>query len=439
MRLLLPGRRGRAGFGSLRTRRVLAALSLPAALLLSACGSSKPPHTIPSVPPPHATPSGPAFGLTEDNADLLWSPEGPSPPGGDSFQAARRELTALHPRYLRLLVDWAALQPDPGRPPELEASVSGCARDVGPCGTYAGIREQLAAIASQQRAAAAGGQADFQVVIVIFGTPAWAARAPSGCELHATTAFSRPISPAAIAGYRALIRSILTLGAQEGVALTWWSPWNEPNDPVFISPQRSSCAAGSAPVSPEVYAELARATAAELRADGGVHHLLLGELNAFESDSPHRTSIADFVASLPTDVLCLGDVWSVHAYARRGAASPSVDPVKALEAALDARGGCARDAQIWVTEAGAGAPPRPASAADQEGACLALAEQLDRWDDDPRVGAVFQYTFREDPAFPVGLVSADLTHVYPAYRLWLAFSYPRAAGQPPPTPAAGCA
>ena len=388
---------------------------------------------------------GPALGLTENNAALLWSPDGAPRPGGQRFQAARQELTALHPTYLRLLVDWAVLQPSPNRPPQLEAPVSGCARRVGPCAAYAGIRDELAAIASQQRAAGtrAGANPDFQVVIDIFGTPPWAARALSGCQRSRATAFSQAPTPAAVAAYRALIRSLLALAAREGVPLAWWSPWNEPNDPVFLSPQRSSCAAGSPPVSPLLYSELARTMAAELRADGGEHHLLMGELNAYQTGSSDRTSVSQFVASLPTDVLCLSDVWAIHAYASRGAAAPSVDPVQALETALDARGGCGRSARIWVTEAGAGAPhpgsPRPAVAADAQAGCRALATQLLRWYRDPRVGAVFQYSFREDPAFPVGLIGAELAHVYPSYRLWLAWSRLRADGQPPPPPAAGCA
>jgi hypothetical protein len=381
------------------------------------------------VPPP-ATPGGPAFGLTEDNADLLWAPDGPARPMG-RFQTARRELTALHPSYLRLLVDWAALQPDPGRPPALQAPVGGCARRVGPCGAYAGIRDELAAIATQQRAAGTGAEAPFQVVIDVFGTPAWAARALSGCQRSGATAFSQAPAPAAIAAYRTLIRSLLALAAREGVALRWWSPWNEPNDPVFISPQRSSCAAGSPPASPALYAELARAMAAELGADGGEHHLLLGELNAFQKDSRDRTSVPQFVAALPADVICLSDVWSIHAYASRTAATARVDPVAALEAALNARGGCARGARIWVTEAGAGAPhpgsPRPAGAADEEAGCRTLAGQLIRWYRDPRVGAVFQYTFREDPAFPVGLIGAELSHLYPTYLLAPARRRPAAA------------
>jgi hypothetical protein len=69
---------------------------------------------------------------------------------------------------------------------------------------------------------------------------------------------------------------------------------------------------------------------------------------------------------------------------------------------------------------------------------MALAGQLRRWHADPRVGAAFQYTFREDPAFPVGLATADLSRLYPTYSLWLAWSRLRAAGQPPPAPAVAC-
>jgi hypothetical protein len=321
--------------------------------------------------------------------------------------------------------------------------VSGCARAIGPCGSYAGIASELAAIVSQQRAARARGRPGFQVVLDVFGAPAWAATAPAGCELSGTSAFSRPLSGGAIAAYRALIHSLLALGRREGVALEWWSPWNEPNDAVFISPQRAVCASGSPPLSPAVYAELARAMAAELAAAGGTHHLLLGELNAFQQPSPHRTSVAEFVAALPADVLCLSDVWSIHAYARRAPGGARSDPVDALAAALDARGGCARGARIWVTEAGAGAPhpgrARPAGLADERAGCRALAGQLSDWHEDPRVGAIFQYTFREDPAFPVGLLSADLTHEYPSYRLWLDYARERAGGRPPPSAASVCA
>jgi hypothetical protein len=385
------------------------------------------------------TPLGPAFGLTEDNADLLWSPSEPARAPA-AFAAARSELTALHPTYLRLLVDWAALQPRAGSAPALATSVDGCAREVGPCGAYAGIREELAAIASQQRTA---GTDAFQVVIDIFGVPTWAARAPSGCELPGATPFSRPLRTSAIADYRSLIGSLLALASAEGVALQWWSPWNEPNDPDFISPQHVSCSSGSPAVSPLLYTQLVRAMAAELHAAGGTHQLVLGELNDFQQSSPNTTSIAQFIAALPVEVICLASVWSVHAYATYGSVGSPGNAVDALEAALDSRGSCGERAPVWVTEAGAGAPhpgaPRPAGGAGEREGCEALARQLIGWYADARVQAVFQYSFRDDPAFPVGLLSAELTQLYPTYRLWLAWTRRRLAGTPPPAPQAVCA
>jgi hypothetical protein len=420
---------------------LLAGLLLPAVILIGCggsrgSGSSTAPSTAPAIESSEGR--GPALGLTEDNADLLWNPSSPSRPGGAAFQPAREQLTAIHPRYIRLLVDWAALQPQHEQPANLEGPLDGCARAVGPCAPYAGIREELAAIATQQRAARAEGRGGFEVVLDVFGVPPWAADPASGCELPGSQPFSRPISAAGLAGYRSLIRALLALGSEQGVALGWWSPWNEPNNPDFLSPQRTFCALDAPSRAPAVYAQLAEAMAEELTAAGGTHHLLLGELAAYAGDSIHRTSMSGFVAGLPLRVLCLGDVWAVHAYASWGEARAADEPVSALARALDARGSCAAKAKIWVTETGAGAPhpgrARPSGAAAEGAGCQALGAQLERWSANSRVGAIFQYSFREDPAYPVGLVSADLRHTYPAYRLWLAYAQASAGHAPKPTP-----
>jgi hypothetical protein len=384
------------------------------------------------------------FGLTEDNADLLWRPAGNASSAGTAFATARAQLTALHPTYVRLLVDWAALQPNAASPPALAETVDGCARAVGPCGQYRGIVAELAAIATQQRAAQAEGQADFQVVLDVFGVPAWAARASSGCEAPGAQPFARPITSAGLAGYRWLIRALLALGSREGVQLSWWSPWNEPNNPQFLGPQRASCTTSSPSLAPAVYAQLVQAMADELEADGAPHHhLLLGELAAYPTDSVHRTSIASFVAALPASVLCSSDVWSIHAYASFGADVSGAEPVAALERALDTRGACGRAAQIWVTETGAGAPhpgrPRAGDSGEERAGCMALARAVIEWARDARVGAIFQYTFREDPVFPVGLLSADLSHVYPTYGLWISYMHMRARGERAGSAAALCA
>ena len=402
-------------------------------LSLGACGSDR------STRPPAPAPQGPALGLTEDNPWLLISPV--SAPA-DAFSQARRELSALRPSFVRLLIDWAALQPRAGRPPDLSATVDGCARQTGPCRAYAGVRAELAAISLQQRAAAARAGTPFQVLVDILGTPAWAAAPPSGCDLPGAASTARAPSGAAIADYQALIASLVALARSEGVALRWWSPWNEPNNPRFLEPQRARCEAGSSPLAPASYAELARAMAAELHRQDPGAELVLGELAGVSSDSPHATSISSFLGALPAEVLCLGSVWSVHAYASYGPGASRAEPVAAMQAALDARGGCGARAPVWVTEAGAGAPrpgeARTSSAAEEGEGCRALASQLQRWSVDPRVGAVFQYSFREDPAYPVGLVSADLRHLYPAYRLWLSFSQRREEGEPPAPPATAC-
>ncbi len=427
----------------MRLAKRLAAPLLAAALLataLAGCGGSG--HAVTgrtSAPAPGAAAPAPgprvAFGITEDDADLLWSPAS-ADPAPEPIEAAREELTALRPAYVRVLIDWAKLQPDPARAPELNRSESGCDRGVAPCGSYAGIEAELAAIASQQRAGAG-----FRVVLDIYGTPAWAAARVHGCESASTPAYARPLGPRALASYRALVASLLALGAREGVALEWWSPWNEPNDPAFMSPQRVSCSPRSAPASVALYSQLARALAATLRAAGGTHRIVVGELAAYALETPHTLSVSRFASALPADVLCLAGAFSVHAYASYPPARPVPEAVAALQAALDARGGCARAMPIWVTEAGAGAPrpgrARGASVAEEAAGCEALARQLVAWYADPRVQAVFQYSFREDPDFPVGLASASLEHLYPAYSLWLMYAgvHP---GQPLPALGSAC-
>jgi hypothetical protein len=287
------------------------------------------------------------------------------------------------------------------------------------------------------------------VLIDVLGVPSWAAAPPSGCELTGTTAVARPLAAGALSAYRGLIGELVSLARSEGVALNWWSPWNEPNDPTFLSPQRGECDVASPPLSASVYAQLARAMAQELRAAAPGASIVLGELNGGEPDSPHATSVGSFVAALPGDVLCLASAWSLHAYpvdgagAVAGTGAAAGDPVAALEDALARRGGCAAKAPVWITETGAGAPhpgaPPDGSAAQELEACRALAALLGRWSADPRVAAVFQYTFRDDPAFPVGLLSADLRRLHPSYGLWLALGAEPGAGGRARPDASACA
>ncbi len=388
---------------------------------LGACGQQSSSVTSGGAPPvSHRRGAGLALGLTEPNPNLIWSATArPRLPAG--FGPWRDRLAALRPAYIRVVVDWAKLQPTSSTPPALGATQDGCERGVAPCAPYAGLRDLLAAIASNP---------GLTPVIVIYGAPTWAALPASGCERPGTDSSSRPLAPAATAAYRRLVGAIVALGRSVGLELPWWSPWNEPNHPTFISPQRARCDPHARATSPVIYTTLARAMDAELVADREPHRLVLGDLAGFVAPSPVVTSVGEFVADLPHDLVCGAGAWAVHyglagAHARRAEAT-----VSALERAL-ARTGCAGGApHVWVTEAGAPTTGgRPA--------CRQLGVALAHWNADPQVDAVFQYTFRQDPLFALGLADTALTRLEPAYGVWRAWAQ-RAPAAPAPDVRGAC-
>lgn len=407
---------------------------------MAACGGASHPApssgTAPAAPAAHGI-GRLAIGLTEANAALLSSPRArPQAPAG--FGPARDALSALRPAYLRIDLDWAKLQPAAGQPPRLDLPVSGCARAVPPCAPYAGLADELRAIASQQHAG--GG---FEPVITIFDAPAWATRTGRGCQAAAAAPGARPLTASGLAAYRALLGAVAAQGNSAGVALRWWSPWDEPNHPLFISPQRAACTTSSVVLSAATYATLARAMGEALRAAGGERRLVLGELADFPRPRRNGAGIGEFVSALPEDVVCSAAVWAQHEYPKAGARGATPGGVLALERALDATGACGRAAHIWVTETGAGSPhagaPRATAPAALAGECRLLARALDTWYRDPRVDAAFQYTFREDASFPVGLADPGLRGLYPSYYLLRAWAGGRAPDAPPPGLPAQCA
>jgi hypothetical protein len=405
-------------------------------------GGSGRPAPAPTAPPagPRPAPQPPgeglAVGIGETNAALLWSAAAqPQLPGG--MAPWRDRLAALRPRYYRLLVDWARIQPNPRAPPDWTLPNDGCVRGQPPCAPFAGIRDTLRAIASQQEA-----QGGFEVLVSITGVPAWAAAPPSGCERADASPRARPINDEGLRAYKALVGSLARLARTQGVALRYWSPWNEPNGTFFVSPQRAVCDRSSPPVSPLVYTRLARAMRAALARLPGPQHLVIAELAGLPGPRLRGAGVEEFYAALPDDVVCSADVYAQHAYAERDRPESAQRPVDQLEAALDKRP-CTAGKPIWVTETGVGGPdvggPRRGGLASLRRDCRALDAALRRWDLDPRVQAAFQYTFRDDPAFPVGLADARLTHTWPAYDEWLAWGGDRPPGGPPPDLPAACA
>jgi hypothetical protein len=372
--------------------------------------------------------------VTESNPQMLWDP-GTRPVVAPGFEQWRERLVALKPRFVRVPVYWHQLQPDPAQPADLAHPADGCLRGAPPCGESRGIADQLAAIASLQRA----GLGVPQVEIVIAGVPAWAANPASGCERSNTGPSARPITAQGLEAYKALIGQLVALAAQQGATVQWWSPWNEPNHPAFISPQRATCAKDAPSLAPAVYAQFVLAAKAALDAAPGDQQLVLGEMAGTTVPSPRRSTVQEMVAALPDSVVCLSRTWSQHDYAQVRPDPDKPDPVATLEAALDARP-CTKDAHIWVTETGVGgADPggyRPLSDASLRAQCRAQDKLLRRWADDPRVDVAFQYTFREDTAYPVGLADAALTRLYPTYDLWAAYGAREPSDPPPPLPGA---
>jgi hypothetical protein len=377
-----------------------------------------------------------ATGLTESNPQLLWDTT-THPVVAPGFAEWRDRLIALRPRYLRVPIYWNQLQPDPAQPAQLDRPADGCLRGLPPCGASAGISEQLAAIASLQKA----GLGVPEVVVVIAGVPSWAANPASGCERKDAGSLSRPITAAGLEAYKKLLTQVAALAVQQRVAIKWWSPWNEPNHPAFVSPQRATCSASSPSLAPAVYAQLVLAAQAALDAIPGEQQLVLGEMAGTTVASPRRSTVQEMVAGLPDAVVCASRTWSQHDYAQVVPDAGKPDPVVALEHALDARP-CARGAHIWVTETGVGGPdpgaPRPIDDAALRAQCRAQSASLDRWAADPRVDAAFQYTFREDTAYPVGLADARLTRTYPTYELWQAWGT-RTPSAPAPALPQACA
>jgi hypothetical protein len=280
-------------------------------------------------------------------------------------------------------------------------------RGAGPCLGWAGLLATLRGVV----------QLGAQPVLVVYGTPEWAATKVPGCERDGTTNYARMPD---LGAYRQFVRTLLELGRAHGIALPWWSPWNEPNLAGFLNPQRDRCDAAGTPVAPNLYVELVRAMTDELRAAPGAHRLLLGEAAGIDAPRPKALGAAELAAALPGDVVCGAAAWSQHAHLlrirRNGLSVTSVAPeetdtlITSVERALDAHR-CPHRVPIWITETGVG---------DAPGACETMGARLEAWAHDPRIGAAFQYTFREDPAFPVGLADAALDESYPAYGAWRA-------------------
>jgi len=381
------------------------------------------PTPAPAATPPPIPAAGPglAVGVTELNPNLIFTPATRDLPA--PWSAARDALGAIKPSFYRLVIDWASVQPSADAPADLSAPNGGCMRAIGPCLGYAGVRDQLRALASRQR------EGGWQALAVLTTTPDWAAAPPAGCERPGTRDRNRPPRPDALAAYRKLIVDVLKAASEEGADLRFWSAWNEPNHPAFVSPQRATCDTTSPSLGAGPYGELTRSLIQALAEAPGEQQIVLGETAGYLKPGRYASTVPEFIAGLPQDVVCASSVWSQHAYIGGD------DPVEPVAQALAARG-CPHPFTIWITETGVGAAPSDLSVADaiadeQEG-CRKLHERLVTWFNDPRVTVAFQYTLREDDKFPTGLFSTDLSTPRLTLGEWAAWGSGRDPLAPPP-------
>jgi hypothetical protein len=297
-------------------------------------------------------------------------------------------------------------------------------RRILPCAPYAGVREQLQALASRQR------EGGWEGVVVIAGSPRWAAGPRAGCERVGTDARSRAPRPEALAAYGRLVRGVLGEARRAGARLKWWSAWNEPNRSISLSPQRGRCRPRARSVATDFYAELVRTLERALDAEPGDQELLLGDLAGVVEPDLGDSTVGEFLRGLPSDVICRAPAYALHANVG------SRDPVPAARAALASRG-CRGRRELWITQTGAllrrGVPQSWSAAA-----CRALHTRLVGWYRDPSVTVAMQYTFREDDAFRMGLADPRLRLPRPALGEWSGWGAERRDSPSDPPPERSC-
>nr|MBF6620532.1 hypothetical protein [Patulibacter sp.] len=362
------------------------------------------------------------------------------------YDAARDAVGAIAPRHVRIDVRWDQLQPSADAPLDpSRVTDDGCGREAAPpCGPPISLTALFAQLAAQQ----AAHPGAFRPLITFWGMPDWAGEPPTeGCRSDEVRAGARPLAEGREVAYQAAIRSVWTALRDAGVAASDWTPWNEPNAPYFLDPQRASCSRDADPRSPAEYGRMVAAMDEVLRALRGsdpaaaaAHRLVVGEVAAWGAPSTRAVPADEFLRGLPDDVLCRADVVGLHGYLDARPPLGRGEPVAAALGEIERRP-CLDDAPVWITETGVGAP---GSGRDRDGdrevlrdECRLMGDQLTRWYHHPRITAAFQYSVRDDAAFPTGLVDERVRTTYPVADVWSAWGGERAPDGPPaPVPAA---
>ena len=284
------------------------------------------------------------------------------------------------------------------------------------------------------------------MVIDILGVPAWAARGALRLRAAAATpALARAVRPGGARRLPRADRLAAALGALGGRrAATGGAPGTSPTTPRFLSPQRAFCAAAlAAGLGGASTRELARAMADELRsrASRSTHGARRTERHAARL-ARIATSVAQLRRGAPgRRPRASATVWSVHAYAPYGPAAAGRRTGGGARARRS-RARRLRRASAHLGDRGRrrrappGRPRRPARRRRNSKPARRSPRSCARWYADPRVGAVFQYTFRDDPGLPGRPRERRPEPAAPAATAcgWRSLVNPRARIGPPPRP-----
>ncbi len=440
----MTGRATRRSRGWLAVGAVVTAVLLVALgyLLGGGRGTDDDPVTTAEPPPPAPAPTRPdrsgrlEVGLvSRDAAALTPLRAGPI----EGYDAAREVVEEMVPRQIRIDVRWDQLQPSADAPLDPDrVHDDGCGREAAPpCGSPISLSAVLAQVAAQQ----AAHPGAFRPLITFWGMPEWAGEAPAeGCRIERVRAGARPLAEGREAAYRAAIRQVWTALRDAGLEASDWTPWNEPNAPYFLDPQRASCSRDAEPRSPAEYARMVVAMDDELRvlrgadpAATGNHRLVVGEVAAWGAPASRVVTSDEFLRELPDAVLCRADVIGLHGYLDARPRLGRGEPVSAALGEIERRR-CLDDVPVWITETGVGAPgsgrERATDSRTLRDECRLMGDQLTRWFHHPRITAAFQYSVRDDAAFPTGLVDERVRRTYPVADVWTAWGGRRAADDP---------
>lgn len=391
-----------------------------------------------------ARPPSLAVGLVTNDVGALTPPSTPVP----GFGGAQLVTDRIAPRFVRVDVRWDLLQPEEGTPLDASRVIGdGCGREgAKPCSGAASLLRTLQAL----KAAQVAHPGHYRPLLSFWGMPAWAGAPVEGCDGAKAREGAQPLAPGREDAYRAAIASVWGAVRVAGIEGADWTPWNEPNAPYFIDPQRASCRPDGEPRSPAQFSRLVVAMDAELdrlraqQPEGSPardDRLVVGELAAWGAPSRRAVPTDEFLRALPDDVLCRADVLSVHGYLEARPRSGKGEPIAAGLRELDRRP-CLDGKPAWITETAVGAPrsggDRDAAAETLKAECRLMDRQLDRWYHDPRVTAAFQYSVREDPYFPTGLLDEGLDRTFPVARVWAAWGGDRDPAAAPPAVPASC-